>query len=76
VHDGLSAAIIIAALEEAIKTHDLMKVKFTDFKGQKEELAPQFAEKTWSEFIMCVGNLAGLSRAKPAEEQSNGEIGD
>ena len=64
-HDGLSAQFL-AALDEMLKRHDLVKVKFSDFKDQKKELAPQLAEKTGSELIMRVGNVAVLFRAKPA----------
>ena len=66
-HDGLSPQFI-GALDETLKHHELVKVKFADFKEQKKELAPQLAEKTGSELIMRVGNVAVLFRAKPAGE--------
>jgi RNA-binding protein len=68
-HDGLSTQFI-AALDEALKHHDLVKVKFSDFKEEKKTLAPQLAEKTGSELIMRVGNVAVLYRAKPVEEKA------
>lgn len=67
-HDGLSAPFI-AALDDALKHHELVKVKFSDFKEQKKELAPQLAEKTGSELIMRVGNVAVLYRPKPEAEK-------
>jgi RNA-binding protein len=68
-HDGLSAPFI-AALDDLLKRHGLVKVKFSDFKEQKKELTPQLAEKTGSELIMRVGNVAVLYRPKlePAAE--------
>jgi RNA-binding protein len=66
-HEGLSVEFI-AALDEALKHHDLVKVKFSDFKDQKKELAPQLASRTESELIMRVGNVAVLFRARPAAE--------
>jgi len=66
-HDGLTPAFI-AALDEMLRHHELVKVKFADFKEQKKELAPQLAEKTGSELIMRVGNVAVLFRARPAGE--------
>jgi RNA-binding protein len=66
-HDGLSPEFI-AALDAALKHHDLVKVKFTDFKDQKKELAPQLADRTGSRLIMRVGNVAVLFRPKPATE--------
>lgn len=74
-HDGLSAAFL-AALEEALSHHELVKVKFADFKDQKKELAPQLAEKTGSQLIMRVGNVAVIYREKPAEEKHPEETGD
>ncbi len=66
-HDGLSPAFI-AALDDLLKHHELVKVKFADFKEQKKELTPQLVEKTGSELIMRVGNVAVLFRAKPVAD--------
>lgn len=66
-HDGLSDAFI-AALDDLLQRHELVKVKFSDFKEEKKTLAPQLAEKTGSELIMRVGNVAVLYRPKPAAE--------
>ena len=66
-HDGVSEKFL-AALEALLKQHDLVKVKFSDFKEEKKTLAPQLAEKTGSELIMRVGNVAVLFRAKPVVE--------
>jgi len=48
--EGLSQQFL-AALDEALKHNELIKVKFDEFKEQKKELSPQLAEKaaaTWS----------------------------
>ncbi len=71
-HEGLSAQFI-AALDVALARHELVKVKFSDFKEQKKELSPQLAEKTGSELIMRVGNVAVLYRPKPAAEVGGDE---
>jgi RNA-binding protein len=63
-HDGLSAPFL-AELDAALARHELVKVKFSDFKTEKKTLAPQLAEKTGSELIMRVGNVAVLFRARP-----------
>jgi RNA-binding protein len=68
-HDGLSPQFL-AALDELLKHHELVKVKFSDFKEQKKTLAPQLAEKTGSELIMRVGNVAVLFRARPAAAET------
>ena len=58
-----------AALDEALKHHELVKIKFADFKDQKKELAPQLAEKSGSHLVMRVGNVAVLFRPKPEAEE-------
>jgi RNA-binding protein len=68
--EGLSPQFL-AALDGVLKHHELVKVKFDEFKEQKKELAPQLAEKTASHLIARVGNVAVLYRPKPvAEERS------
>ena len=64
-HAGVSDAFI-QSLDTALTLHGLVKMKFTDFKEQKHELAPQIAEKTASAIIMQVGNVAVFYRPKPA----------
>jgi RNA-binding protein len=70
--EGLTPQFI-AALDEALKHNDLLKVKFADLKDQKKELAPQLAEKTGSHLIMRVGNVAVLYRPKPAPTDATAE---
>jgi RNA-binding protein len=55
---------LIAALEEILKHHELVKVKFDEFKEERKTLAPQLAEKTASELIWMVGHVAVLYRKK------------
>ena len=66
-HAGMTDAFL-QSLDSALNLHGLVKMKFTDFKEQKRELAPQIAEKTGSELIMQVGNVVVLYRRKPERE--------
>lgn len=70
-HAGVSEAFV-RSLDTALRQHELVKIKFTDFKEQKHELAPQIAEKTESTLVAQVGNVAVFFRRKP-EETSAGE---
>lgn len=63
--EGLSPAFL-AALDEALKHTELLKVKFDDFKEQKKELTPLLAEKSGSHLVTRVGNVVVLYRPKPA----------
>lgn len=61
--EGLSPNFI-TALNYELETHELVKVKFDDFKEQKKELSPQLAEKTGSHLVTRVGNVVVLYRPK------------
>lgn len=69
-HAGLSDAFL-ASLNQALDDHELVKVKFADFKEQKKELSPKLAELTGSNLIMRVGNVVVLYRqqADPAKRK-------
>jgi RNA-binding protein len=60
---GLSPQFL-QSVDEGLKHHELIKVKFDEFKEQKKELAPVLAEKTSSHLIMQVGNVVVLYRLK------------
>jgi len=61
---GLSEGFI-RSVDLALAQHELVKIKFAEFKEKKKELAPQLAEKTASHLVMCVGNVMVLHRPKP-----------
>lgn len=63
-HAGVSDGFL-RSLDAALVQHELVKIKFTDFKEQKHELAPQIAEKSGSTLIAQVGNVAVYYRPKP-----------
>jgi len=67
-HAGLSDGFI-ASLDKALTDHELVKVKFSDFKDQKKILSPQLAERTSSRLIMRVGNVAVLYRPNADPEK-------
>jgi RNA-binding protein len=62
---GLSDGFL-RSVDEVLTQHELVKIKFAEFKEQKKELAPQLAEKTSSHLIMRVGNVVVLYRPRPA----------
>jgi RNA-binding protein len=66
--EGLSPQFL-SALDDALKHHELVKVKFDDFKEQKKELSPQLAEKTGSHLVTRVGNVVVLYRAKANKDE-------
>ncbi len=61
---GLSEGFV-KSVDEGLAHRELVKVKFVEFKEDKKTLAPALAEKTSSQLIMRVGNVAVFYRAKP-----------
>ena len=64
---GLSEGFV-KSVEEGLNHHDLVKIKFVEFKDEKKTMAPALAEKTSSHLIMRVGNVAVLYRRLPTVE--------
>ncbi len=58
---GLSDGFV-QSVNDALSQHELVKIKFVEFKDQKKELAPQLADRTASYLIMRVGNVMVLHR--------------
>src|ERR1039457_837060 len=69
---GLSEGFI-RSVDVVLTQHELVKIKFAEFKAEKKELAPQLAGKTASHLIMRVGNVMVLHRPRPATEAAAGE---
>ena len=58
---GLTDALI-AALNQALDNHELVKAKFAALKEQKRALAPELAARTDSVLVQRVGNVVVLYR--------------
>jgi RNA-binding protein len=58
---GLSEGFI-QTTKDALAQHELVKVKFSEFKEEKKLLAPQLAERTESHLVHRVGNVVVLYR--------------
>ena len=65
---GLSEAFL-QSVNDALAYHELVKIKFGEFKEEKKQLAPQLSEKTASCLVMLVGNVVVLYRQSPDPER-------
>ena len=61
---GLSDGFV-KTVDEALTLHELVKVRFGDFKEQKKELGALLGEKTQSHTVMRVGHVLVLYRQPP-----------
>lgn len=66
---GLSDGFV-QSVNDALSQHELVKIKFVEFKDQKKELAPQLTNRTASYQVMRVGNVLVLHR--PPGEKAEG----
>ena len=67
---GLTDALI-SSTEEAFARHELIKIKFIDFKGkkQKTEIAGALESRTESHLAGIIGHIAILYRQHPDPEK-------
>ncbi|HEX5692291.1 MAG TPA: ribosome assembly RNA-binding protein YhbY [Roseiflexaceae bacterium] len=49
-------------VEQALDAHELIKIKFMDFRDQKRELSEQMADAAGGELITIIGNIAVVYR--------------
>ena len=61
---GGASEAFLKSLDEALTQHELVKIKFMEFKEEKKTLAPEIAEKSGSALIMRVGNVAVYYRPR------------
>ena len=63
-----------AQLATLLERHELVKVKFVDFKDQKKEISADLAEATSSELVRVIGNTAIFFRQNPDPEKRSIEL--
>ena len=56
--EGLSPAFL-KAVDEVLAHHELVKVKFDEFKEQKKQLGPKLAQDLGARVVMQVGHVVG-----------------
>jgi RNA-binding protein len=60
---------LIESVDSQLKAHELIKVKFVNWKERKDSLSDQIAVETQSENVGQVGNVAIFYRANPNPEK-------
>ena len=56
---------VITSVDLALGDHELIKVRFLEFKEEKKALSETIAEKTGSELAGLIGNVAVFFRQHP-----------
>jgi RNA-binding protein len=60
---------VIGSVDLALKDHELIKVKFGEFKDAKKEISAEIAQATKSEVVGIIGNIAIIYRQHPQSEK-------
>jgi RNA-binding protein len=55
----------VAALDEALRARELVKIRFVEHKDEKKQLVPALAEATRSRLVLQVGHVAVYYRPRP-----------
>ena len=69
ISDGL-----INAVNDALDQHELIKCRFTEFKDEKKELAPQIAKRAACEQVGMIGHIAIYYREHSDPEKRKVQI--
>jgi RNA-binding protein len=60
---------VIGSVDLALKDHELIKVKFGEFKEAKKEMSAEIAQATKSELVGIIGNIAIFYRQHAEPEK-------
>jgi len=60
---------VMGSVDLALKDHELIKVKFGEFKDSKKEISAEIAQATKSELVGIIGNIAIFYRQNPDPEK-------
>ena len=60
---------LTGSVDAALNDHELIKVKFGEFKEAKKEISQEIAGKTKSELVGLIGNIAIFYRQNPNPER-------
>ena len=63
-HEGITEGVI-SALDKALEDHELVKLRFQDFKEQTRDLSGELAAKTGSALVSSTGFTAVFYRKNP-----------
>lgn len=67
-HDGITDSLI-AAVDQALSDHGLVKIRFTDHKSERKQLTAELSTRTNSRQILLVGHTVTLYRT-PLDKSS------
>lgn len=64
----------LAAIDEQLAAHELIKVKFLDYQDERQQLSRDIAERLNATLISVIGNVATLYRRHPDPDRRRVEL--
>lgn len=61
--------MLVRAILEALEAHELIKIRFNEFKNEKKKLTDEIARRTGAEIAGMIGHVAILFRPHPDPEK-------
>lgn len=65
---GLTEAVL-ESIDSALDDHELIKLRFVDFKEEKKEISGSIVEKTGCIMVGMIGNVVTFYREHPDEKR-------
>jgi len=56
-------------IDKALTDHELIKIRFNEFKDEKKDLSASIADETGSELVGMIGHVAIFYRENPEKEK-------
>ena len=60
---------VIRQIDKVLTDHELIKIRFNEFKEEKKNLSARIADGTGSELVGMIGHVAILYRENPEKEK-------
>jgi len=60
---------VINQIDKVLAEHELIKVKFNEFKEERKNLSERIADETRSELVGMIGHVAIFYRENPEKEK-------
>lgn len=61
---------VIGKIAESLKAHELIKIKFNEYKEERQELSTQICEQCEAQLVRIIGNVAILYKENEEKEES------
>ncbi len=65
---------VIGMVDNSLTAHELIKIKFNEYKDEKQELTAQICQSTDATLVRIIGNIAILFRENPDKDKEKKKV--